>query len=268
MSTTNPRILYLIGLNRSGSTIYERFLGGAEGVFAAGEVHNLFLPPFFHRDCACGEELPDCAVWSDILTRLEKEAAMPLDEFVGRVAALHHKIGRTRHLPKIKRGTRDARQLAGLVGALYAAIAGATNSSVVIDSSKGPAGARLLRLMPYDYDVIHMYRDPVATIQSNAVWGGRSAPPRISGPRLVATSVSITMVNRHIRRDGKLTEVALENFLSEHRGEALPESHQCEGNPSRFGDAVLSPTIAEGRTPRLRTRAQAAAITRLRALGR
>jgi hypothetical protein len=228
----------------------------------------LFLPPFFHRDCACGEELTECAVWSEVLTRLEKEAGMPLDEFVGRVAALHEKTGRTRHLPKIKRGTRDARQLADLVAALYAAIAAATNSSVVIDSSKGPAGARLLRLMPYDYDVVHIYRDPVATIQSNAVWGGRSAPPRISGPRLVATSASIAMVNRHLRRDGKLTEVALESFLADNRGESLPESHQCEGNPSRFGDAALSPTIAEGRTPRVRTRVQAAAINRLRAIGR
>ncbi|MDP1793320.1 MAG: hypothetical protein Q8K63_04200 [Acidimicrobiales bacterium] len=231
-------------------------------------MHNLFLPPFFHRDCACGEELPNCAVWSEVLARLEKVADMPLDEFVGRVATLHEKTGRTRHLPKIKRGTRDARQLADLVGALYAAIAGATNSPVVIDSSKGPAGARLLRLMPYDYDVVHIYRDPVATIQSNAVWGGRSAPPRISGPRLVATSASIAMVNRHLRRDGKLSEVELEQFLVENRGAPLPESHQCEGNPSRFGDAVLSPTIAEGRTPRLRTRVQATAINRLRSIGR
>lgn len=237
-------------------------------MFAAGEVHNLFLPPFFHRDCACGEQLQDCAVWGEVLTRLEKEADMPLDEFVGRVAALHERTGRTRHLPKIKRGTRDARQLAELVGALYAAIAGTTNASVIIDSSKGPAGARLLNLMPYDYDVVHIYRDPVATIQSNAVWGGRSAPPRISGPRLIATSASIAMVNRRLRHDGRLTEVALEEFLSEHRGAPLPESHQCEGNPSRFGDAVMSPTIAEGCVPRARTRLQAGAINRLRAIGR
>ncbi len=193
---------------------------------------------------------------------------MPLDEFVGRVAALHEKTGRTRHLPKIKRGTREAKQLARLVSAMYAAVAGATNSSVVIDSSKGPAGARLLELMSNDYDVVHIHRDPVATIQSNAVWGGRGAPPRISGPRLVATSASIAMVNRRLARAGKFSEVALEDFLRDNRGEPLPASHQCEGNPSRFGDAVLSPTIAEGRTPRVRTRVQAAAITRLRALGR
>lgn len=237
-------------------------------MFAAGEVHNLFVPPFFNRDCACGEELPNCAVWSEVLARLEKEADMPLAEFVGRVAALHERTGRTRHLPKIQRGTRDARQLANLVGALYAAISGATGSSVVVDSSKGPAGARLLRLMPYEYDVVHIYRDPVATIQSNAVWGGRSAPPPISGSRLVATSASIAIVNRRLRHEETLTEVALETFLTQHRAAPLPESHQCEGNPSRFGDAVLSPTIAEGRVPRVRTRVQAAAINRLRALGR
>lgn len=207
-------------------------------------------------------------MWSEVLTRLEKETDMPLDEFVGRVAALHERAGRTRHLPKIIRGSADARQLAGLVAALYAAIAGATSSSVVIDSSKGPAGARLLGLMPYDYDVVHVFRDPVATIQSNAVWGGRSAPPRISGPRLIATSASIALVSRRLRRDGKLTDVALEKFLAEHRGEVLPPSHQCEGNPSRFGDAALSPTIAEGRTPQFRTRVQAGAIKALRSIGR
>lgn len=232
-------------------------------------MHNLFLPPFFHRDCACGELIPDCPVWSEILRQLEKEAGMSTEEYVGRVAALHERAGRTRHIPAIRRGSRHARELAEMVSHLYVAIAAATGASVVIDSSKGPAGIALFRYMPFDYDVVHVYRDPIATIQSNAVWGGPGMPPRISGRRLVATTFTIMVVMRRLRRHGRLTQVPLEAFLTEHRGEALPPSHQCEGNPSRFGDSVLSPTIAEGRArPRVRTRLQARAIERLRARAR
>ncbi len=237
-------------------------------MFAAGEVHNLFLPPFFHRDCACGELLPDCPVWSQILLRLEKEAGMSVEEYVGRVSALHARAGRTRHIPAIRRGSRQGKELAALIGHLYAAIAGATGASVVIDSSKGPAGIALLRYMPFEYDVLHVHRDPIATIQSNAVWAGPGLPPRISGLRLVATTFTISVVMRRLRRHGSLTQVPLEDFLVEHRGEPLPESHQCEGNPSRFGEGRLSPSIAEGRgRPRLRMRLQARAIERLRAFG-
>ncbi len=144
---------------------------------------------------------------------------------------------------------------------------------MVTDSSKGAAGALLLRLMPVDFTVIDLQRDAAATIQSNGVarsWDGvdsATAPPSISGARLAGTQASISFATRvlhpHVQR------VAFEEFLSERDGEALTRTHQCEGNPSRFGELTISATEA---TPRghasVTARAEAAAIAALRLLGR
>lgn len=282
------RVLYVLGLNRSGSTVFERALGSLEGVFAAGEVHNLFLWPGLGRDCGCGERVRDCPTWAAIFRDVEAAYGYEIDEFVLRVAQLQQRTGRTRHIGKILRGAPEARELAALLHTFYKAIASATGAKVVTDSSKSPAGALLLRLMPVDFSVIDLRRDPLATIQSNTTirrWDNVapvSAPPEISGGRLAGTQATVTLAAQVLRKH--VVSVSFEAFLADPASatsrlpfdttelksiDALARTHQCEGNPARFGDATLSPYEAHGRGSASRaTRVEAAAIALLRRLSR
>ena len=263
--------MYVLGLNRSGTTIYERFRGSADGVFAAGEIHNIWLWPFLRRPCACGQLLPDCPQWSQVFARLEADTQVSVDEFVADFAALHQRTGRTRDIPKILRRTADARAFAARMQQLYTAIAGATGASTIVDNSKSPSGALLLELMDgVEAEYVRVCRDPIATIQSNRIaptepW----APPRIRGSELVAQEAVITWICRRFGRRGKLTTVDLDRFLRDHAGHVLAESHQAEGNPSRAGAAVLTPSLAQAREPAdTAMRAEAFAINTLRRLSR
>ena len=93
------RIVYVLGLNRSGSTVFERTLGSIDGVFAAGELHNLFLPPGLDRTCGCGESLTRCEVWSKVVAEVEHGAGQPVDTFMTRVGRLQARTGRSREHP-------------------------------------------------------------------------------------------------------------------------------------------------------------------------
>ena len=269
------RVRYVLGLNRSGSTIYERSEGAQDGVFAAGELHNLFLGPGVDRKCGCGEILRACPVWSDVFVALERATGHDIDGFIRRGAAQQQAAGRTRHLLQIVRGRPAAMAFADTMAALYRAIHTVTGCDVIMDSSKTPAGALLLNLMPFDFDVVHLERDPVATIQSNGVWrtwegvDPAISPPKISGTRLVSTEASIAFAGGLLRKQGRLSTVSFEAYVSEHASDTpLPVSHQAEGNPTRFGPAVLSPYEAHRRgTPTPRARAEAAAISLLRRFG-
>jgi len=282
------RVLYVLGLNRSGSTVFERALGSIGGVFAAGEVHNLFLWPGLSRECGCGERVRDCPTWSAIFRCVEAAYGHEIDEFVLRVAQLQQRTGRTRHLGKILRGAPEARELAGLLHMFYEAIASATGATVITDSSKSPAGALLLRLMQTDFTVVDLRRDPLATVQSNTTirrWDNvapASAPPEISGGRLAGTQATVTLAAQVLRKH--VVPVSFEAFLDDPATatsalpfdttelktiDTLARTHQCEGNPARFGDATLSPYEAHGRgNPNAATRLEAAAIAVLRRLSR
>jgi hypothetical protein len=266
------KIRYVLGLNRSGSTIYERCEGTHDGVFAAGELHNLFLGPGVDRSCGCGQPLRACPVWSEVFVALHAETGEDIDSFIRRGAALQARTGRTRHVLHITRGKPDAMAFAEVMAALYSAINVVTGAEVVMDSSKTPAGALLLNLMPFAFDVVHLERDPLATIQSNSVWrtwdgvDPAISPPRISGSRLVSTEASIAFAATILRKQGRLTTVSFEDYVSRHASTTpLPVSHQAEGNPTRFGAAVVSAYEAHSRgTPSRRSRYEAAAISLLR----
>ncbi|HMB54009.1 MAG TPA: sulfotransferase family protein, partial [Thermoanaerobaculia bacterium] len=60
-----PRILYVVGHPRSGSTIVGNVLGEMAGAFHAGEVHYLWTPglPLPRQRCGCGEPVRECTLW-------------------------------------------------------------------------------------------------------------------------------------------------------------------------------------------------------------
>lgn len=159
-------VLYIAGTGRSGSTVLAAILGEIEGVFAAGEVRYLWERGLVEgRLCGCGVPVAECPLWSTVLATVEASGSTPSP---AAMAGALRRGGRVRHLPRALAG-RGWRPGAGsstafggaALSRLYPAMAEATASRVVVNSSKLPSYAHLLDGLPgIDLRVVHLVRDP------------------------------------------------------------------------------------------------------------
>jgi hypothetical protein len=161
-----PRILYVSGSGRSGSTLLERLMHASGRVFATGELHVLWRLPQAAITCACGAKLPDCPTWRAILA----EAGIGSAE-LAELARLEARVARTgfarRHgfdPARIAADPEAARFLA-LQRRIFAAAAAVSGRAAVADSSK--AGPRALLIAALDEAaILHLRRDPGDVIAS------------------------------------------------------------------------------------------------------
>lgn len=77
-----PRFLYILSLERSGSTPLAWNLGSLPGVVALGEVDRSFTlmtrPQGLPRACSCGAAARDCAVWGPVVAAADRLRPLPL----------------------------------------------------------------------------------------------------------------------------------------------------------------------------------------------
>lgn len=268
------RVLYVLGRGRSGSTIFAQTLGALDGFFSAGEVRVLWDPVLRHDSpCACGEPITRCPIWSQVLKRLHR-----VDRDQAR--RWQREVVRESRLPRLLRHPDDDGRwpaLAGyrqLMSQVYTAITEVTGCRIVVDSSKRPSYALVLRGMPgVESYFVQLVRDPRAsayswrtrrhtgaagttvrqrgaldaTLRWNLLNLGAEAVLRSAGPDRT----------RQLRyedfaaapRDAVATVSALVNgppagtaFVDE-RTVQTPASHALAGNPSRqqTGPVVIRP---------------------------
>jgi hypothetical protein len=159
-----PRVLFLGGLGRSGTTILERVLGELPGACSAGELVHLWERGVLSDEtCGCGEPFSACPFW----TRVGAVAFGGWDPALAqRMVELRMRVDRTRHvpllaLPRLPRSRRtEHAEYVSAFTALYRAIAEVSGCPVVIDSSKHSSLAFCLRTAAgIDLRVVHVVRD-------------------------------------------------------------------------------------------------------------
>jgi hypothetical protein len=174
-----PRIIYLAGLGRSGSTLIERLLGELPDACALGEVVHVWRRSLVHNErCGCGLRFAECDFWQQV-----GEAGFGgwarVDPAL--TARLRAEVDRNRFVPLLAgpvlpsgfRRTLD--EYVGYYQRLYTAVGEVAGCSVVIDSSKHPSLAFCLsRAAGLDVRVIHVVRDSRAVAYS---WSRRVARP-------------------------------------------------------------------------------------------
>jgi hypothetical protein len=158
------RVLFIGGWGRSGSTVLDRLLGQVPGVFSAGEIREVWERGCLQdRPCGCDEPFHGCEVWSEIgRVAFGGWGALDLDEAL----RLRFSVDRPWMAPVIAspwawpslRGRIE--RYVDIVGRLYRAIFEVTGARVVVDSSKIPSHAFLLRRVEdVDLRVLHLIRD-------------------------------------------------------------------------------------------------------------
>jgi hypothetical protein len=167
-----PRVLYVTGWCRSGTTLVGNLLNELDGVVHVGELHYLWrngvLGSGTNTTCGCDTPVMDCPLWHKVLDLVggpdPRAAARRWVLAQDRLVRTRHTVGRLSH-----RQPPAARELAARMTELYGAIAEVSGARTIVDSSKFPAEAALLAgagSRDLDVRVLHMVRDPRATANS------------------------------------------------------------------------------------------------------
>ncbi|GAA4639084.1 sulfotransferase [Actinoallomurus vinaceus] len=159
-----PRVIFVGGVSRSGTTLLHRLLGQLPGVVSLGEVSNLWETGLKNGDlCTCGELISSCVFWKEIGERaFGGWGALDLHE----MERLRGTIDRVRFLPALLKGKRSdavqqkAAAYASYYAKIYAAALEVSGARVVVDSSKRASLACCLGMYAdIDLKLVHIIRD-------------------------------------------------------------------------------------------------------------
>ncbi|MEU0153091.1 sulfotransferase family protein [Micromonospora fulviviridis] len=179
--TGQPRVLFVGGLGRSGSTLLELLLAQSADVCAVGEVVHLWERALGADErCGCGERFTACPFWQQVGEHaFGGWSAVDRDD----VLALKDRVDRTRHIPRLAKNSLSAEQLADvrryadLYTRIYRAALATTGARVVVDSSKHASLAFALSWAEgLDLRVLHLVRDSRAVAYS---WGKQVRRPEV-----------------------------------------------------------------------------------------
>lgn len=144
-------MLYIGGQGRSGTTLLDRVLGQHPAFFSAGELVHLWSRGLTGERCGCGRAFGACPFWTEVGER----AFGGWDRLDGpQLMRLQASVERSRFIPALATPVRTPGYAARLqrytavLGRLYRAISDASGSRIIIDSSKHPSLAFLLRSVP------------------------------------------------------------------------------------------------------------------------
>lgn len=294
MTSRSPSILYVLGRGRSGSTIFANVLGAHAGYFSAGEVRYLW-DPVVRTDgaCACGQPVSACEVWSRVLDRLT-------DVNVDEAAAWQREVVRERNLLRLLRYRRGGswpvlERYVQLMGRVYEALSDVTGSPVIVDSSKRPSYAAVVRLIEgHEFYCVQLVRDPRASAYSwahrrhRSVFGSDHEVKRRgafdSTLRWTILNLEAELLGRRLWKD-HMMQLRYEDFVAspqeivsnviafvghappsspfrDTRTVELPTNHTVAGNPSRYaaGELVLRDSAEWRDRQRARDRRVATAV--------
>ncbi|WP_298908901.1 sulfotransferase [uncultured Aliiroseovarius sp.] len=149
-----PKIIYIAGYGRSGSTVVDIMLGMHPEIFGAGELSTMCRHVWRENEyCACGARLNECDVWEPVMKRWTKECD-PDDYF-----ALQRSI-EPLYAPGRMIGGAKLEAYLNMSRAMFSAIRDQTGQPIILDSSKAPGRALALASDPkIDLRVIHLVRD-------------------------------------------------------------------------------------------------------------
>ncbi len=159
-----PAVLMLGGFGRSGSTLLERCLAECPGVVGLGEVLHLWERGLRDDElCGCSLPFSACTFWTEV----GQEAYSGWQRIDPSLAvADRSSVVRNRFIPELVTGLsgrtrkKQRQRLLYRLDALYRAAAKVGDAKLLVDSSKHPAYAYLLRRSSVKLKCVLVVRDP------------------------------------------------------------------------------------------------------------
>lgn len=190
-----PNVVMIGGVGRSGSTLLERCLAEVPGVAGVGEAVHLWERGLIEDQlCGCGAAFSACPAW----TRVGQRAYQGWGRLDAQEAfADRARVVRNRHLVSlVVGGIRPEWRLRRVrlirrVNLLYRAVNSVSRSRLIVDSSKHPAYAYLLRSASVQLRCVLVVRDPRGVAHS---WSKLVRRPEVTGAESLMPQYSASKV--------------------------------------------------------------------------
>lgn len=155
------RVLFIGGEGRSGSTLLDRALGQLPGFFSVGEIRELWEWGLgVNALCGCGAPFRACAFWASVgeeafggWDRVDDVAVARMAAETERSASVAAMFGRPTPSDPVTAGYHE------VLRRLYRSIRTCSDSPVIVDSTKTPSAALVLRGAGLDVRAVHLIRD-------------------------------------------------------------------------------------------------------------
>jgi Sulfotransferase family len=279
--TTAVPVAFVGGHGRSGSTLLSRVLGAVPGFVTVGELCYLWdQGVVMDRMCGCGKPFSECEFWTAVGAR----AFGGWDQVdARRLLTLRKAVERVRYTPLLSAPgvapdyARKLREYAAAMSTVYASVRDVSGADVVVDTSKYPSSAYLLRHVPdVELKLVHLVRSVYGVCYS---WSKTVARPDRDGKpmpkyppaRTAAEWSAFNFLLDALRLRGVPTRlVHYEDFVASPRAELtkivrflgkepsaadlafvgessvdLPRDHSVAGNPMRFRTGAEKLTLDE-----------------------
>lgn len=258
------KVVYIAGYARIGSTLLDSALGSHPDIFSAGELTHLFDRAKKNKPCACGQPVTRCEVWGPVLEDLDVES--------NHAARLTRRCEDAAHGTFASRSTKS--EYEDLWSNVISAVGRHTGRPILVDASKSMQfvarrASLLQRLAPDSFALIHLTRDPRASMWSVRKGGNKLAASRrfksLSAWRSAATWAAANIVAEQSTRIHPSIQIRYEDLVRDpHRvlqsvapllsvslddladqlvtGQSLPVGHGLAGNRIRESRGIaLSP---------------------------
>lgn len=157
------RVAFVGGHGRSGSTLLSRILDSVPGVTAVGELRYVWDQGVLRdRGCGCGCDFSSCEFWQAVGREAFGGWSRSTAE---RAVALRHLVERTRYIPLLTAPglsatfSRNLSEYTDLMSTVFRAVAKVSGGDIVVDTSKYPSTAYLLRRVPgVELRLVHLVR--------------------------------------------------------------------------------------------------------------
>jgi len=158
-------ILYILGMQRSGTTALERYLAAHNNTVAVGEARSVWTHRLDRSQlCSCGKPVDGCPFWTEVMDGVDEPRLHELVDYVDRpryIPAMHHAALRSRRF----RGALGPSQ--DIVRRFYERVVKAAPGRVVIESTKVAWYAHLLSTTEgLNVAYVHLVRDSRAVAYS------------------------------------------------------------------------------------------------------
>lgn len=208
-----PRVIYIMGTGRSGTTILEMLLAQAPGVFGAGEMTELPSDGWQkNQECSCGQPFAKCGIWSAVHDRMALTQG-EVEQWKLQQRAVDWHFGFLRHffigLPaKFVEGySSNNRRLLESVSVV-------SGDATIVDSSKYAGRALALeRYLDADITVICMTRSPAGILASFRKAGIEQRSKSVLSALGYYIFVMTCLRMAALRLKGRITYVTLDELM-------------------------------------------------------
>lgn len=152
-------IIYIAGEGHSGTTLLDIILGSRKGTYSTGELIFLQTKGIEnHEYCACSAIVPECTVWSQVISNWDKSRRLTLDQYIDIRKELVSKKNILTAKKLLRNPTDRIKDFLKDTESLYTVIFDTTESNCIVDSSKAPGMIPILKELSFDVTVVHITR--------------------------------------------------------------------------------------------------------------